>query len=272
MATTIVNPSGGDAAQQQNQQAQTPQPAPVTLAQPGETPEQTYSRLYGGAQTVTPPQATIPPEMVQAIQGMATELAALKSQRQAAVTPTDTANAPWVEKIRVGDFAGAEAVLTEQIAARLTPKIEEARSRAYQDALSASQVNNEMDRYLVEVRGKNPDLVHFERYLQAPVAERVDLAKRAGKIQSTGDFLREYRAAVDAEVATIRNASLQLRGAGKEEALVRNREVVSSQTLTPQQLQIQQAASDNQPQVESTDDYFARRKADEARRRGLLPS
>jgi hypothetical protein len=232
-----------------------------------ETTEQRYARLYSaqGDQTKQ--------ELLQAIDSLKTEVATLRTP-QTVTQEEDLSPASktaWVEKIRQGDFEGAQRVIAEEVQRSLKPTLEQVRQDAYNQAIAASQVNLEMDRYLQQVRVDNPELVHFERYLQAPVSQRIEAAKQSGKIKSSEDLVREYKSAVDAEVTQLRNLGLQFRAAGKSEATTRNREVTSSMTLEPQKVtlgQPQQATDTAQP--ETTESYFARRKADEARRRGLV--
>ncbi len=239
-----------------------------------ESPEQTYQRLYGTVQstgtTATSVVATIPTELTETLQALQAEIVSLKAQGSPAIPAASKLE--WVEKIRQGDFDGAQASLVSAVQNGMAPRLESVRQQAYQDALAATQVNQEMERHLTKMRQENPDLIQFERYLQAPVAERVQLAQKAGRIRNPQDFVREYRDAVDGEVANLRNLGLQFRAAGKDEALTRNRQVISSSPLVPQQVQsTNQASQDSQntSEGETTDSYFARRKADESRRRGL---
>jgi hypothetical protein len=246
----------------------------VTEPPANETPEQKYQRLYAPQATQLVDTSTALASTVQSLQQ---EIAQLRSELPRGVqTPPQTASTQskleWVEKIRQGDFEGAQQSMKTSIAAELQPMIEEARQRAYNDAISASQVNLEMDRYLNKVRSENPDILPFEKYLHGPVNERMQLAQSAGRVRSTSDFLREYKLAVTDEVGNLRNLGLQFRAAGKDEALIRTNDVLRSSTLSPQQVQSTQSTQTSQTQNEqgeSTDDYFTRRKADEARRRGL---
>lgn len=252
---------------------ETPQ-IPVVVDPPAnETAEQKYQRLYSGTPAAPADQNT---QVISAVQALQNEIAALKAQiPQGTPAPTRSASAEtqieWIEKIRNGDFAGATTSLKQSIQAELQPTIELAKQQAYQEAIAASQVHMEMDRYLNQVRSSNPDILPFEKYLTGPVNERMQIAQQAGRVRSTTDFIREYKAAVDGEVNNLRNLSQQLRGAGKDEALSRTTDVLRSTPLNPQQVQSNQnqAAAQLNLQGESTDDYFSRRKADEARRRGL---
>lgn len=240
-----------------------------------ESAEQRYQRLYGG--TPQTPQQAQDTQVVSTLQALQNEIASLKAQIPQSVaapnrsTPAET-QIDWINKIREGDFTGATASLKQSIQAELLPQIESARQQAYQDATAAGQVQLEMREYMNSVRSTNPDLLPFERYLTGPVNEGMQLAQNAGRIRSTTDFIREYKTVVDGEVTKLRNQVLQVRGAGKDEALSRQLDVTRSTTLNPQQVQSTQSQTTAQQnsQGESTDDYFARRKADEGRRRGLI--
>ncbi len=239
-----------------------------------ETPDQKYQRLYG---TPTPQAQDPNAAVLGTLQALRDEISSLKAQIPASVaspapsTPVAT-KLEWVKKIQEGDFDGAQQSLQNSVEIAIQPRIEAARQQAYQDALSASQVNLEMDRFLQATRQANPDILPFEKYLHGPVSERLQLAQSAGRVKSTADFLREYKSAVADEVTNIRNLSLTIRGEGKNEALSRTTDVLRSTALNPQQVQSNQTpqgATPQNQQGESNDDYFSRRRADEARRRGL---
>jgi len=251
--------------------SETPAPPPPVVDPPlNETADQKYNRLYGKP-TDSP---TVPVEVASTLAEIQNQLAALRAP--APQTPPATPGTfEWVEKIRSADYAGAQAALATVIQESLRPELErvkqEATQKAYTDALATSQVVSQVEQYLQTVRSSNPDIIPFERYLQGPVQERLELAKQAGRIPNPAAFLREYRAAVDAEVTNFRNLGLQLRAAGKDEATTRTSDVLHSTPLTPQQVQSNQSPQGATPATtgESNDDYFARRRMDEARRRGL---
>lgn len=261
---------------------QTPTPDPTTQQVVDlETPEQKYARLYSGppnvqqpqvppvptTQVVAPQQVAMPQELVDTLSALKSKLDTLEQRVTQPVTPpTPVSKSAWVDKIREGDFEGAEKVLMESIRRQMEPEI---KSKAYEDALSATQVQLEIDRHLTSVRGANPDLVRFESYLQAPVNAKVEAAKAANRIHSAEDFVREYKKAVDEEVQNLRNLTLQYRADGKAEATTRIQDVRGAFTPTPQQVGDHSTPSTPSNQGESADDYFSRRKASEARLRGL---
>lgn len=233
-----------------------------------ESQEERYARLYGQQAQPVPQPAAIPPEVIQTITSLRSEVAALNER--IAAKPQEIGPAAWVEKIRQGDFEGAENVLAQKVQQALQPRLEEVRNRAYQDALSASQVNLEIDRHVQKARLENPDIVHFEKYLEAPVSQRVAQANALGLIKSPADFVRETKSAIDAEVTQLRNLGLVLRGQGKQEAQTRNQQVLASTPLTPNQVQSTQVTDASQlTPDESLQSYFERRRADEQRRHGM---
>ena len=259
MEDTNTNNQAVDQSQTNQQSA----PPVVT-----ETVEQKYQRLYNEQQAAAPPVDNTP-QIVAAMEQMANELAALKANVPPPPPPAPLNETAWVDKIREGDYKGAQAALAAQVRREMAADLEAVQRKAYNDALSATQVNIEIEKHLSSVRATNPDIVQFERYLEPIVANRVQQAKDAGRIKSTSDFLREYRTALDFEVGELRKLGLQFRAAGKDEATSRNREVLTSSPLQPQQLQLQQGAGDQATEVEDTQGYFARRRADEMHRRRL---
>lgn len=282
---------GNEGQQQEGQQVQA---TPQQLAR--QAVEEKYQRLYGNqpnnpnlvvategidvavsTNTQTPTVVgSSNEELVSLIKSMKDEITALKSQQspkpQEQVTPTSSAatttKTPWIDKIREGDLEGAEAALAETLRARL---FEEAKTAATREALESFRVQQEVEKYLGQVRAANQDLIVFEKYLEAPVARRLEQARAQGKITSADDFLREYKSALDAEVSELRNLSLKYRAEGKQEAQVRSREVLSSQPLNPQEVKPQNATTSNESKTESIEDYFTRRRKEDAVRRGLLP-
>lgn len=249
-----------------------PQPLPV------ETAEQTYQRLYGSPAVTTPPVTPTTPvvptpnlsELNETLASLRAEIAALKPTPITPPTPVVN-ELEWVEKIRANDFAGAQRAMAAAVERELAPRLEAVRQEAYQNALNATQINTEMEKHMQSIRQANPDLVAFERYLTAPVTERMNTAQASGKVKTPSDFLREYRSAVDTEVASLRSLGLHFRAAGHDEALTRSREVISASPLVPQQVQspTQTQSGPLDGPGETIENYFSRRRADESKRRGM---
>lgn len=254
--------------QQTNQQT-------VSQVQQQESAEQKYERLYGQtSQEIKDIKAALtstnPSEELKALRQ---ELASLKEtvKPPQAASPAPATTPKWVQKIATGEYIDAEGALAESVEQRLANKFNEVRNEAYQQALNATHVNLEIDRHVQRIRVENPELVPFEKYLQAPVAQRVEEAKVAGKVKSPQDFIREYTSAIDAEVENLRNLGLVLRGQGKQEAQTRNQQILASAIVPPNPVQSLQQVQGNQMPIseESVDSYFAQRRADEARRKGM---
>jgi hypothetical protein len=270
---------------------ETPQPQPVAPApEAPQTPRQEvyakYEQLYGNplANQPAPPETPVPveptpipapappvaapPDEFQAtIKALQDKIAQLEG-RIPAPPPPPTSPPPvsFVDKLREGDFEGAEALLINKTREAVTA---EATQKAFTEAVEAIRVQNEIESYVARLRAENPDVVPFERYLNAPVQARLEAAKNSGKVQSAADFVREYKAAVDAEVAELRKISQQYRAAGKSEAMVTKREVLSATTLQPQLVSPERTGQQEEPQVETPQDYLAERLARLARMKGL---
>ena len=245
-----------------------------------ETPDQKYERLYGQTNQEIKQirEALTSANPSEELKALRAELASLKETvkpPQQTTVPQTPVTPKWVQKIATGEYVDAEGELVNSLKSRLDgdykKQLEEVRAAAYQDALNATHVNLEIDRHVQKLRLENPELAPFEKYLQAPVAQRVEEAKATGKIKSPTDFIREYTAAIDAEVESLRNLGLVLRGQGKQEAQVRNQQVIASTLLPPNPVQSLQQSQGSQQQVseETIDDYFSRRRGDEARRKGM---
>jgi hypothetical protein len=212
--------------------------------------------------------------MASEMAAMRAELAQLRQSRapqapQQAAAPQTAAEVrqQWVERIRVGDFDGAEAAMAEALEKRLEAKIID---RVTSQATQATNVQLEITRHLDKVRSENPDVNRFESYLSAPVNAAVEAARAAGKIHSPEDFVREYKSAVDTEVGKLRNIVLEYRGQGVTQARTQQTRVQNAFTPAPQQ--VGDHTQPSQPaagQGESSDDYFARRAASGARLRNL---
>lgn len=244
--------------------------------QVGETPEQQYARLYPSATTTNTSQVVTTTDLAltQELRQLRNELASLRTSTVKPVEPTPSETAEWVEEIKKGNYAAAQQVIVKETLKTIKPQfdqeLQQVRDRAYQQALEATQVQLEIEKHLQSVRTGNPDLVQFEKYMQAPIAARVELAQKAGKINNPQDFIREYKQAVDAEVGELRKIGLQIRGAAAQQAVTRQTEVRNATPLEPNQVQLgSPQAQTGEPNVETTDDYFARRRAQEYRNRGL---
>lgn len=247
-----------------------------------ESAEQRYARLYPGQQSQTQPSATQPtapqepqPDLAAVLNELKSELSGLKEHVQRQPSQQNPPPAPppvpsddeWLQALGKGDVKGARKIL----AAQLRQELQEDFQQLRQEANTQTEAQIQMATYRDQVRAANADLLEFEPYLAAPVQQRMNEAQQAGKIRTHTDFVTQYKAALDAEVAKIRTLSQKFRASGRDEAQTRSRQVLDSSTLQPQLVQsLQPNQPDGQePPVETTQDYFARRQAEGRRMRGL---
>ena len=249
-------------------------PTPV-VEQPSETAEQKYARLYEAPVTPVVVDPTPPPnELLDTVKALQQQITSLSQSvnRPTPQTPQIPVEPPtqWFDYLRQGEWSKAEEDLISRVRTKI---LSEAETNASSKAFEAMNVQLEVDRYLTKLRQDNPDIVPLEGYLQAPVQQRIESLKREGKITSNLDFVREYKATVEDEVKKLRNITSQYRAAGTQEARVRQAQVAQSTPLQPQQVSSLQEGSTQTPEAPnvSPENYFARRKAVEAIRKGMGP-
>ena len=238
-----------------------------------ETAEQKYARLY---ETPKPPEVAVAAptpdpvnlELLETVRALKTEIGNLRqvsAPRAEAATPTQ-----WFDYLRAGEWDKAEADLIDRVRSKV---LSEAESAASTKAFEAMTVQLEVDRYLNDLRSKNPDIIPMEEYLHAPVQVRIERLKKEGKISSNADFIREYKGVVEDEVSKLRKITGQYRAAGTQEARTRQQEVAQSTPLQPQGVSSLQEGSSPTPSPDvSLENYFARRKGVEAIRKGMGPT
>lgn len=264
-------------------------PAPVTPERPVSEREQIYNKFYeANPETAITPQVVAP--VVETPQTPATpvvevpvsnapvvnsqdeinrvlleEIKGLKAQlAPKPITPTAPGEeADWLQLMAEGKKAEGEKALAKKIEAEMSQRIQS-------QAVAQMQAERQMYEFNTEIRQKNPDLLSMEDYISYGAQNRINAAAQAGKIQTPADYVTVYKEAVNAEVEKARKLAQSLRGAGKNEAIVRQSEVVSAQTLQPNPVTNVRETS-NQPaeQVDSVEDYFAKRNAQSAAGRGM---
>lgn len=262
-------------------------PAPVTPAErPQSEREVIYNKFYEAnpetavtpqvaAPVVETPQAPVAPVVETPAPVVNTqdeinrvlleEIKGLKAQ----LTPKPIApaapgeEADWLQLMAEGKKAEGEKALAKKIEAEMSQRIQS-------QAVAQMQAERQMYEFNTEIRQKNPDLLSMEDYISYGAQNRINAAAQAGKIQTPADYVTVYKEAVNAEVEKARKLAQSLRGAGKNEAIVRQSEVVSAQTLQPNPVTTVRETS-NQPaeQVDSVEDYFAKRNAQSAAGRGM---
>ena len=168
---------------------------------------------------------------------------------------------------RQGKFEEAEQELENRIRAKIESQ---ATTRATDQAFEAMKVQIEVDRYLNDLRGQNPDLVDWEPYLTAPVEKRIGQARVEGKIKNSDDFLRIYKDSVKAEVDTLREKTLKYRAQGQQNATTRINDVRNASTLQPQAVTSTPSEQTSEAPIETVDSYIARRQAASQKAHGMV--
>jgi len=242
--------------------------------------QEKYERLYGQTQqqsspveqpvittSTTPPSTDTTSVILAELQRLQSEVASVKT----AVTPAppkveEIQLTPWFEQLRQGKFEDAEADLTRRIEAKIRSEvIQEATHKANENL----QVQVEIDRFLNDMRGKNPELVEMEYLLTAPVQSRIEQAQASKKINGPVDFLREYKEAVMAETNKLREITLKYRAQGQQQATTRQQDERNAATLPHQAVSSTNAESTPGEVADPNLDYFARRRAGESRLRNM---
>lgn len=244
-------------------------PAPVEQVQTPEVPAQVTHPV----ETLAPPVATLPPEVLQTLQAMQAELLQLREDRKPApIVETPGTDPSWIDLLREGKIAEAEAAMAAMITKKVKAETQsETIDAAVSRAREVARAEAEVDVFVRELRTANPELAPLEKLIAVEANEKLLILQAAGKIRTTEDTVREYKKAVSESVESARKLHQQLRGVGKQEAQVRSKEVLAASTLPPQQVDTarQQVAGTQEKQPETTEDYFAKRKAAESSRRGL---
>lgn len=271
---------------------------PLTTEQPQSTEQDTsraavYEKYYGGtqppvesvpvtepvAQTVTDPApaapvAVVPPEVLQLMTEMRSEIQALKTQLTPAVSTatTSAAEPSWIAMLREGRIEEAEAALADSVAKRNQNQIVQ---EAVQQERIVRQTERVIENFLGEVRAQNQDLLPMEEMIAADVQRRISVAQNSGKLKTTEDVVKIYKDCVNESVSSARKLYHQIRGDGKQEAMTRNREVLSSQPIRPQQVDTARTQAvpgqAQEPAPMSDAEYLQRRQAVASWHKGLAP-
>jgi hypothetical protein len=132
-------------------------------------------------------------------------------------------------------------------------------------------MERELDSFANKVRAENADILPMEPYIAAAANNRIQAAQAAGTIKSPADYVTVYKQAITAEIENARKLAQTLRGAGKQEAVTRQQQVMSSPTIRPNAVNLEREApkTDAEPAVETPQDYLAKRQAMHAKNSGL---
>lgn len=232
----------------------TTDPAPVVT----ETP---------APETPVTPAPTPQPDITNVLSALVQRLESFESRLPAPPAPApvvETTQEDWLKLLAEGKKTEGEKALISVVG----PEIQKA---AVQQALSLLKAEQEITSYTTEMRSKNADVMAFDQYIDNAVGARLQAANAQGKIKTPADYVTVYKEAVNAEIENARKIALSLRGDGKLEANTRLREVASQPTLQPNVVNTQREATKapaEQP-VETTEDYFAKRRAQFARNTGI---
>lgn len=224
---------------------------------------------------VTPPVATIHPEVLQLMQSMQSELAELKSRVPTPAVPTSTpvdVEPAWIPLLREGKIKEAEDAMANSVMAKIKDQLQaQILEQSTTQTREVMRAEADIDRFTTELRSQNPELVPMEKLIAVDAQERMATAQKQGFIKTTDDAIRIYKSSVTDAVTSARKLYHTLRGDGKSEAQVRQREVLSSRPIPPQQVDTSrpQVINEQEPAVETPQDYLRKREEANNRRKGL---
>lgn len=204
------------------------------------------------------------PDTNSVLQAIVAELAALKGQLTPP-KPTDpvapVTQEDWLKLLADGKKSEGEKAL----AALLGPQIQAA---AVQQALQQITIEREIDTFANKVRADNADIIQMEPYVAQAAHGRIQAILRANP---TADYVTVYKQAVSAEIENARKLVQQFRGAGKQEAVTRNTQVLGSPTIKPNAVNMEREAPapPAEPTGETPQEYMAKRAAMHAKNSGL---
>jgi hypothetical protein len=202
------------------------------------------------------------------------ELADLRS-KVAPPTPTTPTTPPeeaFVSLLREGKVKEAIDVLALAVAAKNKPELTQDTLQQTREVMRAEA---DVDRFTTQLRTDNPELVQMEGWIASEAQRRMADARQQGQVRTTDDAVRIYKSAVTEAVTSARKLYLAIRGDGKQEAQVRQREVLSSRPITPQSTDTQRPQVTGQdapePPTDTTADYLKKREDMNNWRKGLAP-
>ncbi len=256
-------------------------PTTAVDASPLTERERIYQKLYGAPAEPQPTVVETPAPAAPAVaepvvaqptdmQAMLTELRALREQVAAntpkpapvAATPAEES---WLKLLADGKVPEGEVALARRLEAEISDRIQ---ARTIERMATERQILSINE----AARAANAEILNptMERYISYGVQSRLQSAVAEGKIQTPADYVTVYKSAVDAEIEIARQQALTFRGAGKQDAATRQREVVSANPLQPNSITQNREPAPAQAAPETASDYFAKRKLAEARGRGLV--
>lgn len=242
------------------------------------TPDPTQVSVAQTDPPVTAPVAAIPPEMIQVLQAMQAELVELRTKVTPVAPTVNTEHAPapdWIALLREGRVDEAKRALVADVAKELQGPTKEQVETAVTQRVAAererSQAEATVSAFVTEVRSANADIIELEPYITAVAQTRLTQLQAEGKMKTTEEIIANYKKVVLDSTAEARKLAQKFRGSGKEQASIRNREVISATPIPPQQVDAARAqqTTNSEPEPQSLESYFEKRKAAETQRRGM---
>lgn len=262
-------------------------PSAATIEKPATGREEVYKQIYGEPKAVEPAAVAEPVKAVEPAAAKAAEpasdptVAELKAQI-AQLTESVRALAPkaaepeknpaqaaadaqdWLELIKSGKREEADAALARMIADKTSQSI-------ISQAVEQYRAETDITAFVSDLRTKNPDLADLEDLIVVKAKSKLEAAYAQGKIKSITDHVTQYKAAVNTATEEARVVAQRLRASGKEEATIRQKEVVAASSPAPSAIDASRGVdtSAKQAQPESAEDYLAKRAAATRARQGL---
>jgi hypothetical protein len=256
----------------------TPQQAqPESQTPQQETREAVYARLYGNQPPLQTQQATqqatstqAEPDYKSLYSSLSGEVSGLKelltqaisgqraSQAEAAapVVPQED----WFALLQAGKRTEAEAALISRVSNGAAAKITQ---ETLQQALELSRTEREIEDYNNHIRNTNPDMLDVEDLISLKAEQK--FRGKLSTIKNTKDYIDTYKTVVNESIDDIRKLLQRTRAAAKNEAMTTRREVLSSTTMSPNDIGRREQAGDADNQQAEPDlspkSYIEMRKA-----------
>jgi hypothetical protein len=161
----------------------------------------------------------------------------------------------WLALLSEGDKNGFEQALADTVRQSVEPEVLQ---RSVSEAVQLIRAENEVSKFVDDLRRENPELRPYEEYIGFGVQAQIAKAQASGKITSIDSYLSVYKEAVKAEAEKARNLIQQARAAGKTEAQTLQKQVISASTLPPQAIDSNRGAPENPeaPAIQTPEEYF----------------
>lgn len=256
-------------------------PAPAAISPARTAIQAKYDAQYAAAPTdpvdpvvVATATASAQPDYASVIAGLQAQLAELTTRvaQPVAVSTASAAAEPvdWLKLLADGKKSEGEAALAQVVRQLIGKQTEDS---AVQQAVQQFEARQDIANFTNTIKSDpaNAEVLQMEPYITAAVQQRLQVAQAAGKTSTPADYVTVYKEAVKAEIETARKLIFTFRGEGKAQAASRQREVLAAPNLAPNPVTNRQDAqrSEETPQLESSEDYFAKRQLQQLRQRGM---